>query len=249
MILKKHKKTAAVIIIVIIVLALLASFLYAVRTKKILLNQYLISGSALKGVDISEYQADVDMDLLAAQGISFVIIRATSGSSFADERFAENWENAGECGILKGAYHFFSFESGGDTQAAHYIKTVGDLSGSMIPAVDVEFYGGEEAYPPEKEAVVRELKIFLDALEEEYHVKPLIYSHKDFYNKYLAGTFDEYPRWIRNVYYPVSLENGNSWYIWQYCDRGRLEGYSGGEIYIDLDVMNNSIAPEQFLVP
>ena len=34
----------------------------------------------------------------------------------------------------------------------------------------------------------------LSALEEQYHVKPMLYVQKDLYEKYLADDFSDYPR-------------------------------------------------------
>ena len=66
----------------------------------------------------------------------------------------------------------------------------------------------------------------------------MIYSTKDFYVKYLSEDFSEYPRWVRSVLWPVYIEAGNDWLVWQYDDHGELDGYNGSEKYIDLDVVN-----------
>ena len=36
----------------------------------------------------------------------------------------------------------------------------------------------------------------------------------------------------------LSEKAPDDWYIWQYLNRGTLEGYSGGEKHIDLNVLN-----------
>ena len=41
--------------------------------------------------------------------------------------------------------------------------------------------------------------------------------------------------WISSFYTPLSWNYHGDWYIWQYLNRGTLEGYSGGEKYIDLN--------------
>ena len=217
---------------------LLAVLFLLVKTKKLQINRWIVSDTDVIGVDISEYQADVDMRKLASQGISFVYMKATEGSSFEDSRFVQNWENAAACGMPAGAYHFFSFDSPGRMQAENFINRIGDLDGRLIPAVDVEFYADKREDPPDPAEVTAQLRDFLDALEAEYHVKPMIYCPREIYEKYIMGYFDEYPRWIRSVYYPASFEAGVSWVIWQYCDTGELEGYEGGEQYIDLDVLH-----------
>ena len=221
---------------------------FLVKTKRLQINRLIISGRDTVGVDISEYQADVDMDTLAGQGVSFVYMKATEGSGYADSRFAENWANAEKSGMPAGAYHFFSFDSPGKMQAENYIKTVGSLDGKLIPAVDVEFYADKRKNPPDREEAASELKDFLDALEEEYHVRPMIYCPREIYEKYIAQYFDQYPRWIRSVYYPAQFEAGSSWVIWQYCDTGELEGYAGGERFIDLDVLRRGISLETLTV-
>ena len=69
----------------------------------------------------------------------------------------------------------------------------------------------------------------------------MIYCPREIYVKYIAPYFDGYPRWIRSVYYPAALEAGDNWLLWQYCDTGELEGYTGGEHYIDLDVLHRGL--------
>lgn len=223
-------------------------FLSLVKQKKVLLNKMFIRENDVVGVDVSEYQDVIDMNELARQNVSFVIIRATEGSSLVDERFAVNWENAHQSSLTAGAYHFFSFDSPGVTQAENFIKTVGDLHNDLIPVVDVEFYGDKNENPPAKEDVQRELKAYLVILEERYGVKPMIYCARPIWDSYIKSAFGEYPLWVRSVYYPAWFEFGNKWTVWQYQDTGILNGYSGGEKYIDLNVLNRNVSLEDIMV-
>ena len=227
---------------------LLVLLFFAVKTKRLQVNRWIVSDIDVVGVDISEYQADVDMEALREQGIEFIYMKATEGSGHVDSRFAQNWESAEESGIPAGAYHFFSFDSPGGKQAENYISTVGELEGKLIPAVDVEYYGDKKSNPPDTGDVVRELSAFIDVLEKKYHVRPVIYCSRDIYEKYIEPYFGGYPRWIRSVYYPAAFEAGNKWTIWQYCDTGELEGYEGGERYIDLNVLNRGIRIEDLVI-
>ena len=234
------------ILIVLVVGALLVGYTW-VKEKKLFINEWFV-GPFAKGVDISSYQHDVDMEKLKEQGIQFVYIKATEGSKHEDEQFAKNWSNANTANLLAGAYHFFSFESDGRAQADNYIETVGDLKNHLIPAVDVEIYGEFKESLPEKDKVVRELKILMAVLEDEYKTKPMIYAQKDVYDQYLKDDFGDYPLWARNVYFPVYLEFNNDWMIWQYKDQGELEGYEGGEQYIDLDALNPSKSLDEITI-
>lgn len=239
---RKMIPAAAVILIVLCLLMGLGALL--VRKKVIMVNPLFLPADAVIGVDLSSHQGDVDMTRLKEQGIHFAYIKATEGSTFVDARFAENWENASSADLPAGAYHFFSFDSGGSTQAMNFIETVGDLDGRLLPAVDVEFYGQKHADPPSREDVVRELGIFIDAVENEYHTKVLIYSSPTTYELYIRDAFKDNPKWIRSIYYPPGIWYHDDWAIWQYMDRGRLDGYEGSETFIDLDVLNADISLE-----
>ena len=225
--------------VVVLALAFLTVFILA-KQKVIFINEWFVDkSSSTIGVDISSYQADVDMEKLKEQNIKFIYIKATEGSTLRDEKFTVNWENGDKAGLLSGAYHFFSYDSPGSNQAENFIKTVGDnVKRRLLPVVDVEYYGDKEQNPPAKEDVVRELTVFLNKLEEHYGTKPMIYTRSDIYDKYLEGFSGEYKMWMSSLYTPLSWNYKGDWYIWQYLNRGTLEGYSGGEKYIDLNVLN-----------
>ena len=231
------KKLLSTLITIVVLVGLGFWGYFAVRNRQVNINNFFVGGQVL-GVDVSSYQVDVDFRELLSQGVEFAYIKATEGSSHVDNSFAEKWAAAKEAGMPAGAYHYFSYASSGVTQAENFIKTVGKLDGRLIPAVDMELTVEEVYNPPEKDEVVRGLKAFLAVVEEEYMVKPLIYAQKDYWDKYLAEDFGSYPRWARNVFYPVWIDAGDEWVVWQYNDRGELSGYSG-EKYIDLNVINN----------
>ena len=241
------KKLLTTIILVAVVAGLGFLAYNAILNRDININQWFIGGMT-KGVDISSYQEDVDMQKLMEQGIGFVYIKSTEGSSHVDSSFKEKWKAAEQTGLMAGAYHYFSYNNSGVEQAENFIETVGDLSGRLIPAIDMELTPEEVMDPPEKDDVVRGLKAFLGIVEEKYKVKPLIYARQDYYEKYLADDFSDYPRWVRNVYWPVYVNAGEDWLVWQYHDKAVLGGYSG-EKYIDLNVVNSKLGLDALKMP
>lgn len=223
---------------IVLLLGIIAIWFFIYRDE---LATQLASGYEVQGVDVSHYQGDIDWEILAGEDIDFVFIKATEGSGHTDSKFAENWLAANDTDLKVGAYHFFSFDSPAETQAKLYIETVGDLSGNLIPVVDIEFYGDKFSDPPEEEELVEELKTMLALLEEEYGVKPMVYTTYTFYYKYLDGEIDGYPLWIRNVYFSPNLDMRGEWTFWQYTDQAVLEGYSGAEEHIDMNVFYGSL--------
>lgn len=219
-----------------------------VKAKVVQVNPLFVR-ECVTGVDVSNHQAEVDMAALSGQGVQFVYIKATEGTSYVDDYFDENWAAAKAAGVPCGAYHFFSFDTPGAGQAENFISTVGPLDGCLVPVVDVEWYGDKERRRPFKADVVRELSAFLDALEAEYGVKPMLYAQGVLYDEYLADDFADYPRWVRSVYFPIGLYlDDDAWTLWQYSDSGRLEGSTGHEENFDLNALNPGTTLEQLTV-
>lgn len=76
----------------------------------------------------------------------------------------------------------------------------------------------------------------------------MIYTRPDIWDTYLKGEFDEYRKWISSLYQPISWVYKGDWDIWQYLNRGELKGYTGGEKYIDLNILNQDTALEDLIV-
>lgn len=220
-------------------LALAAVYLYCILNGYILLNHPSKNRYPVRGVDVSHYQGTIDWEKLEDQGVEFAYIKATEGSGHVDDRFAGNWEGAKEAGMKAGAYHFFSFDSPAETQLENFVNTVPAYPGMLPPTVDFEFYGDKQVNPPDQEAAAGELTRLLEGLEAHYGVRPVIYATPEAWELYLKGRFDQYPLWIRSVVTPPEIGEAE-WTFWQYSNRGRLSGYTGGETFIDLNVYGGS---------
>ncbi|MFI2297088.1 GH25 family lysozyme [Isoptericola sp. NPDC019571] len=203
-------------------------------------NRLAADRYAVRGVDVSAYQGEIDWPVLADQDLDFAFIKATEGSAHEDERFAASWEGARATDLLVGAYHFLSFESPGADQAAHMIDVVPAESGTLPPVVDVEYYGDFAADPPTVDELRGILDPMLDALEDHYGVPPILYTTQQIRADYLGDDYDRYPLWIRSVASTPDLPR-RDWEFWQYSDRDTLPGYAGEEEHIDMNVFDGTI--------
>ena len=103
----------------------------------------------------------------------------------------------------------------------------------MPPVLDVEHKPKTQTTQEFKKNVMSWLKI----VENEYHVKPIIYTYYKFKSEYLSDSiFDTYPYWIAH-YYVDSIEYKGKWKFWQHTDCGRLPGIKG---FVDFNVYNGS---------
>ncbi len=84
-----------------------------------------------------------------------------------------------------------------------------------------------------EEAFTDSLMSFLQLIEEYYHQKPLLYTGRNFYNKYLSGGLvDEYKLMIamyNNDEEPVLIDDRDIT-MWQYTGKGSINGVKG---YVD----------------
>lgn len=186
----------------------------------------------VRGIDVSHHQGDIDWKRVKASGIHFAYIKATEGADFTDEKFAGNWKNSAEAGLVRGAYHFFTFGSPGQAQAVHFIARVPAESNALPPAIDLEFSGYNKDRRPAPEEFQRELSAFWDAIITHYHQSPVIYTTPDFQKQYLAAMPIE-RMWIREVL----TTPRESWTFWQFSPRGRLRGVP---TFVDLNVFHGT---------
>lgn len=241
---------------IILLLSLAGLLVHAVLKGYIWTNHPSGEAYPVWGIDVSHYQGEISAEdwkklidgELKAKGheIDFAYMKATEGSSHVDKRFGENWtavrDSLGE--FRAGAYHFFSFESAGITQLENYTNRVTFMDGMLPPAVDLEFYAGNENNPPDKTSILRELTVMLDGLEQTYHMIPIIYVTEESYDYFLSGeeAFNRYPLWVRNVITkPKKLDR--QWTIWQFTNKGMLKDEEGAhyfgseqEPFVDINV-------------
>ena len=232
------KKFIGICIMIIILTVCIIAFL--IYNGNIKFNHPSSKDYPVRGVDVSEYQGEIDWEKLSNQNIDFAYIKATEGSSYTDERFQYNYQNAITTNLKIGAYHFFSFDSDAISQSENYIKNVPKDMNLLPPVVDIEFYGDKNKNIPDVENTREQLKKLLERLEEYYQKKPIIYATNTSYNLYIKDNFEEYKIWIRDIFSTPNLKDNRKWTLWQYTNRERLEGYNGEEKFIDMNVFNGS---------
>jgi lysozyme len=201
----------------------------------------------IHGIDVSKYQEQISWEAVRNMQVhdvklGFAFMKATEGISNTDSYFKRNWKKSKEAGIIRGAYHFFIASKDGKKQAENFIRRVSLESGDLPPVLDVEQSFGLSG------AKLRiEIKKWLDAAEEYYGVKPVIYTYVDFYKQYLEGFFDDYPLWVAHYLQPHQPRITRDWNFWQHSEQGRVNGIRSK---VDFDVFNgDSLEFRALLIP
>ncbi|MBD0400691.1 glycoside hydrolase family 25 protein [Flammeovirga sp. EKP202] len=179
---------------------------------------------SVHGIDISHHQKLIDFQRVSAfyaqnTSIKFVYAKATEGKDHKDRHFDRNRNEIREHNLLFGAYHFFRPKTSGKEQAEYFIKTVGALDPSdLVPVVDIEVLDGVDP------SLMRDrLEEFVLRVEEEYGVKPMIYTGDSFYKDYFKGHFRKYRVWIANYGQSTKAPKAR-WTMWQHTQEANIDG-------------------------
>lgn len=185
------------------------------------------------GVDLSAHNGDVDFEAMAADGISFVFLKASEGRSFKDKKFNENYWAARRAGLRVGAYHFFRFESSGEMQAINMLHSMRGKRFDLPSVIDVEEWTNPETELTD--SVIRRVREMAAYLKER-GLEVMVYSNRDGYEKFLDRKFNDCALWISSL---RGVEPEHKWDFWQYTHRGRVEGVAGD---VDLNLFNGDSA-------
>lgn len=167
--------------------------------------------------------------------VSFCYIKSTEGVSVRNPFFMTDYQQARRRNIPVGAYHFFSTKRTGSAQAQYFINSTLFRHGDLPPVLDVEPSAGQIAKMGGADALFRNVRAWLQAVERRTGVKPILYVNQKFVNNYLVQAPDikrDYQVWIARYgeYKPdVKLA------IWQLCPDGRVTGIRGE---VDINVFN-----------
>lgn len=190
---------------------------------------------SIHGIDVSKYQDVIaweEVQNMKVKDISlgFTFIKATEGIGNTDPQFSRNWKKSKQAGMIRGAYHFFIATKDGKMQAENFIDAVRLETGDLPPVLDVE-----QAYGMSTQVLKREIKRWLETIENYYHVKPIIYTNVDFYNQRLGNDFNNYPLWVAHYYQQQQPRITRNWLFWQHSDEGRVNGILSK---VDFNVFN-----------
>lgn len=194
-------------------------------------------GRQYRGIDISEFQGEIDFEEVRRSGIEAVYIRVGAGE-YTDEYFAENYERAKAAGLKIGFYHYVTARSveEGRRQARFFASLAAGREPDMRLAMDFEYFGSlsvsqinaiSEAYLDELTALTkREAVIYSD-----------LSNARNIFSRALA---EKYPLWAAQYGADEPSANGKwrEWVGFQYTDEGRVGGIYGN---VDRNIFTEGI--------
>ena len=187
----------------------------------------------IKGIDISNWQGNIDFSKVKKAGYEIAYIKATEGEHTLDKNFNTNYANAKASGINIGFYHFLHGNENGKTQAEWMYSNIKDKEFQCKIAIDVEVTDGANA-----DTLSQIVCDFAETIKSLTGKEVVLYTYTSFLGANLNSSIDKYPLWIAE--YGVNKPNISRNYIgWQYADNGQVGGCPNGNT--DLDYFTEEI--------
>lgn len=196
---------------------------------------------ASRGVDVSQFQGDIDWQAVYDSGVRFAVLRAGgryygSGELYSDDKFLENLEGARSAGLRVGAYFFsqaISVEEARE-EARYVLELIGDRELDLPVFFDWERVVDSDArtHALDNETLTECAVTFCEEMKAA-GFGPGVYVYNDTgYHGYDLSRLQDYMLWCAGVgSYPYFYYAHT---VWQYSFRGAVPGINGD---CDLNMM------------
>lgn len=190
--------------------------------------------ATLEGIDVSHHNGQPAWDQVKADGIRFVIAKASEGRDWRDPEYASNKLQVEALGLPFTAYHFARPDTTvGDAvaEADNFVDAATLTGRNLVPVLDLEDNGGLG-----QRKLVSWTKDWLNEVQARLGVKATIYTSASFWAGSMSNTGwfanHGYRLWIAHwgvaqPAVPTANWAGNGWTLWQYTNSGSVAGISG----------------------
>lgn len=187
---------------------------------------------ATLGIDVSEWQSEVDYQKVKREGYSFVFVRSSYGTgNYEDTHFHSHVTKAQQAGLKVGAYHYSWATTVDEAQqeAEFFISMIEDYDWDLPVFYDIET---DRQNHLSRDELTEIALTFLITLEEAGY-QPGIYAAQSWFEDRLdMDCLSGYPVWIAS--YTDHLTYEGDYDFWQYTDTGQVNGVTGN---CDINIM------------
>lgn len=189
----------------------------------------------LRGIDVSNWQGNIDFAAVKNSGIEVVYIKASEGNYYRDKYLDQNYANAKIQDLKIGFYHFFRGNIDAKEQARYFVKCIEGKEPNCRLSLDIETTDGIT-----RDILSNKCIEFLEEVKRLTGKEVVIYTYTSFANNNLNNSLGVYPLWI--AHYGVDRPGYNSiwnkWIGFQYANNGQVPGISGN---CDMDEFTKDI--------
>ncbi len=188
---------------------------------------------SVTGIDVSEFQGEIDWKAVKDEGIDFAMIRlgfrgSESGKLVLDSRFKKNLKGAKRAGLDVGVYFFSQAITPEEAieEARYVLKHIRGKGVNYPVAFDMEpIDGTERAAKLTKQQKTEAADAFCQVIDRNGRT-PMVYGNPQWLNKHIDRSYlTEYGTWL--AHYIEITGYSKDYMMWQYTDSGSVNGISG----------------------
>lgn len=193
------------------------------------ISEQFISYGISYGVDVSEWQGNIDWEKVRATGISFAIIRCgfrqTHGSEVKeDANFRDNIEGAIKAGLKVGVYFFGTAKNEQEAieEAEFTINLIKDYNLTYPVVYDSESFNTGRLKGVSYSTITDNILTFTETVAS-YGYETMVYSYHNALTYMLEmGKLEGKLIWLAHFVDKTNYKGNYN--IWQYSDHGRVDG-------------------------
>jgi len=176
----------------------------------------------IRGVDVSEFNGNLDVEALKRAGIEYVIIRCGYGNdseSQDDVQYRNNVKKCEQAGMPYGVYLYAYAKTAGaaKSEADHTLRLLKEAN----PSYGV-WYDVEDSALPSGSALIDNCLTYCKAIEAAGYYCG-IYTSLYFWENRLNDTqLNTYDKWV--AHWADAVGYDGDYGIWQYSDNGLIDG-------------------------
>lgn len=205
------------------------SYVYNYETIRKDISEQFLSYGISYGVDVSEWQGEIDWEKVRATGISFAMIRCgfrqTQGSEVKeDDKFRENIEGAIAAGLKVGVYFFGTAKNEQEAleEAEFTINLIKDYNITYPVVYDIESFDTGRLKNVSYSTITDNILTFTETVGS-YGYETMVYSYYNAFT-YMLDTGKLEGKLIWLAHYTDSTNYKGNYNMWQYTSTGKVDG-------------------------
>ena len=194
-----------------------------------------------RGIDVSEFNGDINWKKVKKAGVEFVFIRAgyrgygSHAGLVEDKLFRQNLEGALKAGLDTGLYFFSQALTPEEAreEADYLIKLLGGKKAALPLVCDLEHIDFDKARTDDltPKQATENVRAFCERIREKGY-KPMFYSNMVWEAfGYELGGLKDFPVWYAD--YEPKPQTPYHFSVWQYTNEGKVDGVPS---HVDLNI-------------
>ncbi len=196
--------------------------------------QYIEEGQVVshKGIDVSKFQGKIDWNKVAADGVEYAFIRlgirgyGSEGKIVLDDMFHQNVKGAQAAGIKVGVYFFAQAitEAEALEEAEFVLEEISSYKLDYPIVYDVEKVNSSSGRMNQLSVEERTnvTLTFLNKIKDAGYT-PMIYANMEMLSVLIdMESLEGFDKWF--AYYDTSLYFPYEYAVWQYSEKGKVDG-------------------------